>query len=146
MSQKGEPACLFKVITWYENRIWSHLQATYCKCSKYWILVSLKSMVSTVKRVSQFRISIIVIPDFKRKSMCLSLWATSKLCQVLHLMICVTLGGVLPSSSGIFSQNPVWCSDGNAAMRNPYPTKSPCVIWEAKRGFSLLGTVYDFLL
>lgn len=75
-----------------------------------------------------------------------SLGHLSKLCQVFHLMICVTLGGFFPFSFGIFSQNPVWCSDGNAGMRNPYPTKSPGVIWEAKRGFSVLGRVCDFLL
>lgn len=54
--------------------------------------------------------------------------------------------GFLPSSSGIFSQNTVWCSDGNAATRNPYPTKSPCVICEAKRVFFFLGGICDFLL
>lgn len=66
-----------------------------------------------------------------------SLGHLSKLCQVFRLMICVMLGDFLPFSSGIFSQNPVWCSDSNVAMKNPYPTKSPCVIWEVKRGFFL---------
>lgn len=75
-----------------------------------------------------------------------SLGHLSKLRQVIHFMASSRLGGFFLFSSVTFSQNLAWFSNGNVAMRNPYQQQSPCVIWEAKRGFSLLGRVCDLLL
>lgn len=143
MSQKGEPACLFKVITWYESRSWSHLQAIYSKCSKYWTLVSLQMYGQCSKDVSQFRISITIILDFTWKSMTNSLGHLSKLCQVFHLMICVTLGVFFPLFIWHFLSKPCMVPRWQCSHEESLPyQESLCNLGSKERFFCLRQSLW----